>query len=281
MSSLKIGIDAGGTLIKLAYEKQGTIHYQKFDSHNLQLAADWINNQCKDAQVCITGGKGAQLQSLLHCGDVRGMVEFDATCRGIRYLLQSAGTQIDSYILTNVGTGTSIHYIDLHSHTRVGGTGVGGGTIIGLSILLTRIEQYDQIVQTARKGQRRHIDLTVGDIYKGAEPPLFGDLTASNFGKIRTLDFPATTRADLLAAIIGLVGETVTTASILAAEKQGTANIVYIGSSFIDNDILKEIISSYSLFKGTNPVFVKNGEFSGAIGALGAAADWPNSGRFA
>lgn len=56
------------------------------------------------------------------------MVEFDATCRGIKHLLDCHGVNLDSFILTNVGTGTSIHFIDSDSNTRVGGTGVGGGS---------------------------------------------------------------------------------------------------------------------------------------------------------
>lgn len=272
-----IGIDAGGTLVKLALEHQGEIQYRKFDSHQLEQVADWLNNEHGDARLCMTGGKAAALQALLRHRNIDNIVEFDATCEGVRYLLSASGETLSSFILTNVGTGTSIHYINGQTHLRVGGTGVGGGTIVGLSILLTGVASFEEIVRSARAGRRQNVDLTVGDIYKGAEPPLSGDLTASNFGSIRALTQRATSQPDLLAALIGLVGETVTTASIFAADKHGTSDIVYIGSSFIDNDVLETVIAAYSRFKGTNPIFVHNGEYSGATGALSSIAHWPAS----
>jgi type II pantothenate kinase len=221
----------------------------------------------KFEKICVTGGKGSLLQSLLKHG-VCNIVEFDVTCRGIKFLLNIEGVRLDSFILTNVGTGTSIHFIDSDIHTRVGGTGVGGGTMMGLSILLADVEEYDKIVDMAKQGERNAIDLKVRDIYEGSESPISGDLTASNFGNVHMLRLSAEKKDDLLVSVIGLVGETVATTSVLAAGQYGTTNIVYIGSSFIHNEILREIVANYTYFRGANPLFVRNGEYSGAVGAL-------------
>lgn len=261
-----IGIDAGGTLIKVAYRENGAIQYRKFTSKNPDEVVEWIENHFSNPKICITGGKATLLQNRLAPIECNTMVEFEATCNGVSFLLKNDEVMLNSFILTNVGTGTSIHFINNDSHIRVGGTGVGGGTLMGLSSLLTGVHDFSHIVETAKTGHRDTIDLKVKDIYEGSAPPLLGDLTASNFGKV--LSNSSHEINDLLASIIGLVGETFVTASIFAADRFGTKNIVYIGSSFIDNDILRRIVDEYTRFKGMNPVYVENGEYSGAIGAL-------------
>lgn len=259
----KIGIDIGGTLIKVAYSENEKIQYRKFPSSRLKEAAVWVKEHFDKAPICLTGGKAGLFQSLLG-RDARIIVEFEATCRGIRLLLEKKGIQLKDFLLANVGTGTSIHYVAGDQHVRVGGTGVGGGTIMGLSTLLTGVSDYDEIVRLARHGDRGSVDLKVRHIYEGSESPISGDLTASNFGRVSE----DRKEYDVLASVMGLVGETVATVSVFAADQHRTPTIVFIGSSFIENNLLKQIVTSYTTLKEKKPVFVENGEYSGAIGAL-------------
>jgi type II pantothenate kinase len=206
------------------------------------------------------------VQTLLQ-RELHSMVEFDATCIGVQFLLEKQGIQLDSFVLTNAGTGTSIHFVDPQRHFRIGGTGVGGGTMLGLSFLLTGVSDFTEIVQRSAQGNRDRIDLKVSHIYEGAIPPISGDLTASNFGHV--LHYPDDrVITDMLASVIGLVGETVSTTSVLAAGHHGISSIVYIGSSFIGNDLLKQVVAQYTELRGATPLFVEDGEYSGAIGAL-------------
>ncbi|MBA4495190.1 type II pantothenate kinase [Paenactinomyces guangxiensis] len=264
---MNIGIDAGGTLVKAAYMHNHSLKFKRFPISRLGDAASWINGFEK-AKICMTGGKAALLKSMINY-KVAEMVEFEATCDGVRYLLAKNDGSEKSYILTNVGTGTSIHHIDHNKQQRLGGTGVGGGTIMGLSQLLTGLTDYEAIVSLAAKGVRDRIDLKVSHIYEGAEPPLPGDITASNFGNILPQgSTDPLTKEDRLASVIGLVGETVAVVSVLAAGHYGVSSIIYIGSSFVRNDPLKEVVESYTKLGGASPVFPEHGEYSGAIGAL-------------
>ncbi|HEX7063852.1 MAG TPA: type II pantothenate kinase [Bacillales bacterium] len=263
MNPTQIGIDVGGTLIKVAYADEGDVTYRKFPANQLNEAASWVRENFSEAEICVTGGKAALFQTALE-RETRTLVEFDATCRGIQYLLNSAGISLESFILTNAGTGTSIHFVKGKEHSRVGGSGIGGGTIMGLSSLLTGVQEYGKIVRVAERGNRGTIDLKVRHIYEGSEPPISGDLTASNFGRISE----GRDEKDMLASVIGLVGESVATVSVFAAEQRGVSSIVFIGSSFVENVVLKEVVKSYTSLKGMQPVFVENGEYSGAVGAL-------------
>ncbi|GGD81594.1 type II pantothenate kinase [Paenibacillus nasutitermitis] len=264
---IKIGVDAGGTLIKAAYMKDASIEYKTFSVSQLALAAEWIN-QFPHARICVTGGKAMLLKALTDPAAPE-MVEFEATYQGARYLLDKEGLAEESHILTNVGTGTSIHYLGNGKQHRVGGTGVGGGTIMGLSQLLTGLTDFDEIVRLAALGDRDRIDLKVSHIYEGRTPPISGDLTASNFGRLSALaSSDSISKEELLASVIGLVGETVATASVLAAAQFNLSSILFIGSSFNHNDPLKRSVEGYTRLRGAEPLFIGKGEYCGAIGAL-------------
>jgi type II pantothenate kinase len=267
-TQLTLGIDAGGTLIKMAYLAEGKPVFRKFPTVRLPEAAAWIRQHAFDARICLTGGKAGLLQSYLPGFEIGTIVEFDATCTGVQYLLQEREAAPRAFVLTNCGTGTSIHYVDGDKHSRLGGSGVGGGTLLGLSYLLTGISDYGDIIREARNGNRERVDLKVSHIYEGTEPPIPGDLTASNFGHVRTDGTGGRQTADLLAAVMGLVGETVTTTSVLAAGQCGVSSIVYIGSSFVDNELLREVVTGYSKLRGAEALFLSNGEYSGALGAM-------------
>lgn len=66
---------------------------------------------------------------------------------------------LDRYVYLNVGTGTGFHQATQNSQKRVGGSGVGGGTMIGLSYLLTGIGDFDTIIERAKDGIRDNVDL--------------------------------------------------------------------------------------------------------------------------
>ncbi|WP_309119498.1 type II pantothenate kinase [Paenibacillus sp.] len=262
-----IGIDAGGTLIKIAHETpDGAVRFLKFRSDDLEGAAAWLLARGDDAAVALTGGKAKPLQALIG-RPASYLVEFEATCSGVRWLMRQGGMEQASFLLTNVGTGTSIHYVDGERHTRIGGTGVGGGTLVGLSAMTTGVREFDEIVRLASTGKRDDIDLLVSHIYEGSTPPIPGELTASNFG--RWLQTGGSDRPeDVLASIVGLVGETVASVSVHAAGQCGASCVLYIGSSFIRNDLLRKVVAGYTELRGSRAVMVPDGEYSGALGAL-------------
>ena len=64
----------------------------------------------------------------------------------VQFILKEEQHTITNFILTNIGTGTSIHYVYNEQYIRAGGTGVGGGTIMGLSKLLTNIDHFEDVI---------------------------------------------------------------------------------------------------------------------------------------
>jgi len=63
---------------------------------------------------------------------------------------------------------------------------IGGGTLVGLSNLLTGIKDFDEIIKRAQNGNNGNVDMLVKDIYGKNSPfkELDGDILASSFGKL-------------------------------------------------------------------------------------------------
>ncbi|RTQ92809.1 type II pantothenate kinase [Lysinibacillus telephonicus] len=265
-----IGIDAGGTLTKLVFvNEQNELEFKIFPSNDFSQVRNWLENHPHIEEIGLTGGRTQQLLEVLNTmKSIQYLVEFEATFKGVKYLLKKDGYDIENSIITNIGTGTSIHYMEGQSHTRVGGTGIGGGTLTGLSTIITGISDFEDITSKAALGSRELIDLFVKDIFQGMEPPIEGHLTASNFGKVSILKDAKHEVNDLLATVQALVGEVITTLSIQFAEEKKAEHIIYIGSTLINNEHLKKVIANYTILKKHKPIFLKNCGFTGAIGAL-------------
>ncbi|GGJ81858.1 type II pantothenate kinase [Lentibacillus kapialis] len=273
MESVKIGIDAGGTLIKIAYVENEAIHYRSFRSQAIDDAIQWINGCFENPDICVTGGKSQVLAEKLNMS-AKTVIEFDATTQGIIYLANRQGQVLASnFLFVNIGTGTSMHYVRNSRQERVGGSGIGGGTLLGLAHLTTGIQDYEELVRTANEGHRENVDLKVKDIFEGAVAPISGELTASNFGKLEAMVKQPPSNPDILAAIIGFVGEVIVTISSQMAGQYDAESIVYVGSSFRSNPLLQEIIEKYAGMIGKTPVFLDYGEYCGAVGALLSLSD--------
>ncbi len=263
---MRIGIDAGGTLIKIAIENEGERSFKVYQTTELETVAEWLNQQpCQD--IHITGGNAKTLSERLTC-NAQTYIEFDAAAQGVQIFLEEQDIHIDRYIFTNVGTGTSLHLTDGLEQERVGGIGTGGGMIQGLGYLLTGITEYATLTNLALKGNRDIIDLKVKHIYKNDTPPISGELTAANFGHVLLNIDQNFTDADKLASVIGVVGESITTVAIHVAREHQVKDVVYIGSSFHDNPLLQQVVTDYTVLRGFNPHYLKNGAFSGALGTL-------------
>src|SRR5262249_19094699 len=132
--------------------------------------------------------------------------EFEAWAAGARALLGREPPP--RFLVVSVGTGTSAILVEPGGATRVGGTALGGGVIVGLGAALCGERDFDEIAAVAQGGDRRRVDLLVSDIYTEGEFLLPGDINAASFAKLaREGSRPAA--ADLAHGIMGLVGENV------------------------------------------------------------------------
>jgi type II pantothenate kinase len=266
MNIKKVGIDAGGSLVKIAYEENGVFHYKKYPIKELASALQWLKMVAPNATVALTGGKAAIMKDQFF---PEGTIfpEFDSACEGALFLLKEAEFDTNKkFIIVNIGTGTSWFVADHNTYTRILGSGIGGGTLMGLGALLTGETNFSKLVELASRGNKGNVDLLVKDIYYPQEPPIDGNLTASNFAKgVLNQNH---TKEDMAAAVINMIGETLVLLSMQAVQAHGADRLVYIGSTLSGNEPLKQCLSSYKKMVGIDHVFLDHGEYAGALGAL-------------
>ncbi|KAI8868976.1 fumble [Ramicandelaber brevisporus] len=98
----------------------------------------------------------------------------------------SGKDQVYPYLLCNVGTGVSILKVTGEStFERVSGSGIGGGTFLGLSRMLTQARSFREAMTQAKIGDSAECNMTVGDIYGDAYSAigLKSSMVASFFAK--------------------------------------------------------------------------------------------------
>jgi len=262
----KIGIDAGGTLTKIAYEENGRIHVKTYPNEQLKELIQWLQMTAPNARLYVTGGKRKELETAPRL-NITPTNEFETLVKGTRFLLEQEKEKTEqSFVLVSIGTGTSIFYVTPTSYERSLGSGVGGGTWMGLGKLVSGEDSFHQLVKRAKKGDHAKSDLLVRDIYAPNHPPIEGSLTAANFGKAHVNETADT--SDHLAALIQLIGETVLQLAGQVAAAYQVETIVFTGSTLDGNAKLQHVLSSFQDRLSYKPIFLDRGAYAGAIGAL-------------
>lgn len=107
------------------------------------------------------------------------------TAKADEFLADGLGAQFESklqrMIVVSMGTGTSLVLCDGNEIRHIGGIGIGGGTLSGLSRLLLQTDDVKEVVSLAMKGDISRINLQIKDISTSPLPGLPMDATASLF----------------------------------------------------------------------------------------------------
>jgi len=165
-------------------------------------------------------------------------------------------------LVVSVGTGTAFVLAEGRAVRHVGGSGVGGGTLLGLGSRLAGVSDFDGLVEASREGRLEMVDLTIGDITAATVGSLPPSATASNFGKI--LD--GAERADIAAGVVNLVFQTVGMIAIMAARAERCDDIVMVGKS-MQLPMAKAILEGLSELYGTRFAIPELADYGTAIGA--------------
>lgn len=174
------------------------------------------------SEVHITGVGSAFVEDTIYGLPTLRVEEFTANARGGLYL-----SGLERAIIVSMGTGTAYVYADKHGSEYLGGTGVGGGTLMGLSKKLLGMSDPEQIATLAENGNLGNIDLRINDISKSAiNSILSAHATAANFGKVSDL----ASREDIALGIFNMVYETIGMLAVFAARQKELREIVLIGN---------------------------------------------------
>ncbi len=269
-----LGVDLGATLSKLALrDTDGALHFEAIPTSELDRVEARIE-ALGPLHIGLTGGGATRLAERLGDGCTHSD-EFTAWGAGARSLLAADALAGDTRnLLVSLGTGTSILLMDGDNTVRVGGTALGGGTVVGLAGALLGTSEFDEVSRLAQNGNRAQVDLVVSDIYRPGEIPLDDELTAASFGKLGHPSMtPESKRPEnLAAAIMGLVGENVGLICAGLSYATQVERVVYGGSTLHENGYLRNVLHSITSSAGRTAVFLPHGEYGGAAGALALAS---------
>ncbi len=262
------GLDLGASLHKVAVARDPTLadlEVATFPACDREASLAFVRGRAP-ARVVVTGGRADAATAALAPVPTSVVAEFDAWASGAGLLAARARTSLDEpYLLVSLGTGTSILLVGRGHASRIAGTGLGGGTLVGLGSLLLGVERFDELVGLAARGNRRDVDLLLGDVYPDVAVP---DFTAAHFGKARSRR-----PEDVAHALVGLVAENVALMAATQAMAHGVTCVVYGGSTLNGNAALADVLSTMTGSFGLRVVLLAEGAYCGAVGCLSMAFD--------
>lgn len=262
-----IGIDIGGSTTKIigfdnsqifspllvrATDPIASVYgaFGKFlNANNLDLA--------DIERIMVTGVGSSYITAKLYGIPTGKIDEFQSIGTGGLFL-----SGLTNAIIVSMGTGTAFVKADQTGVRHIGGTGVGGGTLLGLSNRMLNVRDFNDLIETARGGSLAHIDLAISDITHDVLVGLPPETTASNFGKISDL----ATKADVALGIINLVFQTIGMLAVFATRIDHTNDIVLTGN-LTNVPQAGEIFTQLSRLYNVNFVTPPNAEYATATGA--------------
>lgn len=271
--SVILGVDVGGSTTKIvALHKDPAMG---FDS--MQVRADdqltslfgAIGNllytrglTLQDVEkIVLTGVGAARIDRDIQGIPTVKVPEFEAIARGG---LQLAG--LSKAMVVSMGTGTAFVKAEMTPQgcvaAHVGGSGMGGGTLMGLSSIILDTTDMEAILAMADKGDVTHVDLTIGDISTAEIPNLPAHATAASFGRVRS----TATQEDFA---IGLIQMIIQNAGVLAAFACRTWDIkdIVVTGTLATTPQAQSILDEVAALYGLRFIIPPHTPFATALGA--------------
>lgn len=214
-------------------------------------------------KVMMTGVGSSYIEEPIYSLTCTSVPEFDSVGLGGLYL-----SGLSEAIVVSLGTGTAIIHAKKLSGGNcqieyMGGTGVGGGTLSGLSRKMLGIDNIEHLEQMCEGGDLSNIDLRVKDLSMNHKyPGMNEELTASNFGKLSDI----ASKHDIALGIVNMVAETIATTSIFAARAHDIRDIVLTGN-LTTMPHVRSVFESLQKSFDVNFIIPSNSQFGTVIGA--------------
>lgn len=277
MNRTVIGIDVGGTTTKIVGFRKNQAGAPELIAPQFVRATDPLTSiygafgkftaenglELSDIdRIMMTGAGSSTVQKGIYNLPCSPVPEFSSSGIGGLYL-----SELSEAIVVSMGTGTALIHAkrngDSYQIKYLGGTGVGGGTLVGLSRRLIGVDSIEHIEQLCAEGDLDNVDLRIKDIshnhtYHGINE----NLTAANFGKLSDM----ATNSDLALGIANMVAETVGMLAIFAARSYQLRDIVLIGNLTTIAPI-REAFAGLSDSFDVNFLIPTNAQFGTVIGA--------------
>lgn len=263
-----LGIDIGGSTTKIAGfqesgQRIGTLRVEASDRLTSLYGAigNFLSTRgiaLNDVACFVITGVGAALVE----GDIYGIRteridEFVAIGNGG---LALSGKE--EALVVSLGTGTAFVRAGRLGCVHIGGSGVGGGTLAGLSWHIFHENDHGAMARLAEQGDLSKVDLMISDICTNEVGTLPSHITASNFGKITS----AASKEDIAMGLVNMVFQTVGMLSVFALKNDKVKDVVLTGS-LANMSLAPKIMSVVEEISDVKFFIPENATFATAIGA--------------
>ena len=251
-----VGIDEKGMVIspiRIKATAPITSLYGAFGKylHDNKIKLDEVEH------VMLTGVGAAYIDEHIYGLPTSKSEEFIADGLGAKY-----ESKLDRMIVVSMGTGTSLVKCDGENIKHIGGIGIGGGTLAGLSRIMLKTDDIKQITNLAKDGDVSKINLLIKDISAKPLPGLPMSAVASLFSNAKT----NASREDIAKGLIWMVLQCIGSATILSSLESGIKDFVLIGNLSL-LPLCREVYPAMEKVYGVRFHVPKYSEFCTAIGA--------------
>ena len=251
-----VGIDEKGMVIspiRIKATDPITSLYGAFGKylHDNKIKLDEVEH------VMLTGVGAAYIDEHIYGLPTSKSEEFIADGLGAKY-----ESKLDRMIVVSMGTGTSLVKCDGENIKHIGGIGIGGATLAGLSRILLKTEDIKQLTNLEKDGDVSKINLLIKDISAKPLPGLPMSAVASLFSNAKT----NASREDIAKGLIWMVLQCIGSATILSSLESGIKDFVLIGNLSL-LPLCREVYPAMEKVYGVRFHVPKYSEFCTAIGA--------------
>ena len=264
---ITIGVDIGGSATKIVGFKDTTLintllvkaadpltsvygAFGRFVSAN-HLSLSEID------RIVVTGVGSSYITDPMYSIPTSRVTEFNATGLGGLYL-----TGLSRAIVISMGTGTAFIKASGGEFKHMGGTGVGGGMLLGLSGLMLGARNFETVIQMADSGDLGNIDLNIGQIMQKNLLNMPPETTAANFGNVSD----TAGKNDIALGIINLIFQSIGMMAIFVSRIDGDSDIVLTGNL----TVIEKARSLFDILERLHNVsfhLPEHAQFATAVGA--------------
>ena len=218
-------------------------------------------------RIAVTGGRHKLLPDRLGDCVVIPVAEVTAIGRGGQSLaMLTDDIPTTPVLVVSAGSGTAVIAARGDAYAHITGTGVGGGTLLGLGRLLLGTTDVMTIDAMAMRGDPNGADLALRDVVSGPIGALPPDATAVNFGRLAKQEQQAHPD-DLAAALMTLVGQVIAITAINAARAERIERVVLIGH-MADLESFRRVIAQVGAYYAMQVTVPEHAGYGTALGAM-------------
>ncbi len=253
-----VGVDVGASSTKIVLMRGTKLLRATLKQENETLEEAIRRFNPEDAEyITVTGVGAAALPDTLLNRKVVKVDEFASLYRGASITAKRL-----NMIVVSVGTGTAFVRVTPFGAWHLGGSGVGGGMLQGMSEKLFGKFDPKELQALALAGDPEKCDLLIKDVTTAQIGNLTPETTVANFSKAGTADDASLARGlyTLIFQCIGVMGAFCTKAHL-------TRTIFVCGAILDSQPIAKEMLDGIAKLHKVKFVIPDNSAFITAIGS--------------